>query len=96
MGAEVRTPPYVTCTRAQAFAIAGTEELSLLLQRDSALKPKQKLLPVAGMRAVPHPAPKERERPHYSLLQPEGQVLTFSQHPAPLLPVRGKTSASSP
>lgn len=79
-------------TRAQVFAIAGTEDLFLLLQMDPALEPKQRLLPVAGMWAVPHLNPKERERGG----KPEGQVLTFSLHPTPLLSVGRKISTSSP
>jgi len=47
-------------TRAQVFAVVGTEDLFLLLQKDAAVEPKQRLLPVAGMWAVPHLTPKER------------------------------------
>lgn len=83
-------------TRAQVFAIVGTKDLFLLLQKDPVLKPKQRLLPVAGMWAMPHFTPKKRERQRYSLPQPEGQVLTFSQHPIPLLSVGRKISTSSP
>lgn len=43
--------------------------------------------------ATSHP---KRESQRYRLLQPEGRVLTFSQHPAPLPAVGTKTSTSSP
>ena len=85
---HVSIPELLTtlhATRAQVFAIVGSEDLFLLLQKDPVLEPKQRILPVAGMCAMPHLTPKERERQRYSLLQPEGQVLIFSQHPTPLL-----------
>lgn len=96
---HISTPEPLTmlhAIRAQVFTIVRTEDLFLFLQKDLDAWAQTKAL--SSSRDVGHATshPKETERQSYSLPQPEGQVLTFSQHPTPLLSMGRKTSASSP
>lgn len=72
---SIPEPLTMLCaTRAQVFAVVGTEDFFLSIQKDPVLEPKQRTLLVAGM-WLRHISPQNRE----AMLQPEGQVLVSIQ-----------------